>query len=123
MQPDRPPLPVDDVHAPLYSVGQVAVMLRIQQAFLRRLDEFDVIRPGRTSGGQRRYSRAEIVRVQYVVELIGEGMTLTAVRRILELEAEVRSLKAEIEQVRRRIAELEARGRQRPRRSEVPPLH
>jgi MerR family transcriptional regulator, heat shock protein HspR len=100
-----PPLPIDDEHAPLYSVGQVAGMLEVQQAFLRRLDEFEVVRPHRSMGGQRRYSRHDIGRVQYVVELVGEGMTLTAVRRILELEQEVRRLNAELDAVRRRLGD------------------
>ena len=60
-------------------------MLEIQQAFLRRLDEFRVVRPSRSAGGQRRYTRNEITVVQYVVELVGEGMTLAAIRRVLEL--------------------------------------
>jgi MerR family transcriptional regulator, heat shock protein HspR len=104
-------LPIDDAHAPLYSVGQVADMLQLQQAFLRRLDEYGVVRPDRSSGGQRRYSRAEIDQVQYVVELVGEGMTLTAIRRVLELEQQVQHLEAEIEIARSRIRELESRRR------------
>ena len=66
-----PSLPFDDENLPLFTVGQVAEMLEIQQAFLRRLDEFRVVRPSRSSGGQRRYSRNEITVVQYVVELVG----------------------------------------------------
>ncbi|MEZ0070940.1 MerR family transcriptional regulator [Planotetraspora sp. GP83] len=98
-------LPIDDEHAPLYSVGQVADMLEVQQAFLRRLDEFEVVRPYRSAGGQRRYSRHDIGQVRYVAELAGEGMTLTAIRRILELEHEVRRLNAELDATRRRLAE------------------
>ncbi|GAA3818642.1 hypothetical protein GCM10022226_43940 [Sphaerisporangium flaviroseum] len=94
-------LPIDDHNAPLYSLGQVADMLEVQQAFLRRLDEFEVVRPRRSSGGQRRYSRADITRVQYVAELSDEGMTLIAIRRILELEQEVKALKKELEATRR----------------------
>ncbi|MET8142333.1 MerR family transcriptional regulator [Sphaerisporangium sp. NPDC005288] len=94
-------LPIDDHHAPLYSLGQVADMLEVQQSFLRRLDEFEVVRPQRSSGGQRRYSRADINRVQYVAELSGEGMTLVAIRRILELEHQVKALKAELAATRR----------------------
>ena len=70
---------------PLFTVGQVSAMLEIQQAFLRRLDEFRVVRPSRSAGGQRRYTRNEIAVVQYVVELAGQGMTLAAIRRVLEL--------------------------------------
>jgi MerR family transcriptional regulator, heat shock protein HspR len=33
------------------------------------------VRPSRSAGGQRRYTRNEITVVQYVVELAGEGMT------------------------------------------------
>ena len=104
-------LPMDDEYAPLYSVGQVAAMLQVRQAFLRRLDEFEVVQPSRSAGGQRRYSRVEITRVQYVVRLVDEGMTLSAIRRVLELEHRVRELEARHEAALRRIAELEARLR------------
>jgi hypothetical protein len=42
--------------------------------------------------------------VRYVAALADEGMTLVAIRRILELEHEVAPLKAELEAVRRRLA-------------------
>lgn len=90
-----PSLPMDDENLPLFTVGQVSDMLEIQQAFLRRLDEYRVVRPSRSAGGQRRYTRREITVVRYVVDLVGEGMTLAAVRRVLELEAQVRALEAE----------------------------
>jgi len=48
-------------------------MLEVQQAFLRRLDDFGVVRPTRSSGGQRRYSRTEITIVRYVAYLPTRG--------------------------------------------------
>ena len=42
-------LPFDDDHAPLYTVGQVAGMLDVQPAFLRRLDVERVVQPDRKS--------------------------------------------------------------------------
>jgi MerR family transcriptional regulator, heat shock protein HspR len=90
-----PSLPFEDENLPLFTVGQVSGMLAVQQAFLRRLDEFGVVRPSRSSGGQRRYSRHEITVVQYVVKLADEGMTLAGIRRILELEARVRDLESQ----------------------------
>ncbi|MET8862586.1 MerR family transcriptional regulator [Nonomuraea sp. NPDC004580] len=102
-----PDLPFDDEHAPLYSLGQVAEMLQVQHAFLRRLDQHDVIRPSRSSGGQRRYSRRDIVVVQHVTRMAGEGMTLIAIRRILELEREVAALRQELEETRARLREQE----------------
>ena len=96
-------LPFEDEDLPLFTVGQVSGMLEVQQAFLRRLDEFGVVRPSRSGGGQRRYSRREIVTVQYVVRLTSEGMTLAAVRRVLELEAQVRDLKLQIAELQERL--------------------
>lgn len=104
------PLPLDDANMPLFTVGQVAAILEVQQAFLRRLDEFQVVRPSRSAGGQRRYTRNEIVVVRYVVELMDAGMTLNAVRRVLQLEARVRQLEAERDALRAAIAQSRARS-------------
>ncbi|MFC4112240.1 MerR family transcriptional regulator [Nonomuraea zeae] len=100
-------LPFDDEHAPLYSLGQVAEMLQVQQAYLRRLDQQDVISPSRSSGGQRRYSRRDILVVQHVTRMADEGMTLIAIRRILELEQELAALRRELGEARARLRELE----------------
>jgi hypothetical protein len=97
----RPGEPLSDTTA-LFTVGQVADMLGVQQAFLRRLDEHDVVRPARSPGGQRRYSRREIDRVSEVVDLAGEGLTLGGIRRILALQAEVEDLRAELARLRAR---------------------
>lgn len=101
--PRRLRLPIDDANAPLYAVGQVAAMLGVQPAFLRRLDEERVVQPARSDGGQRRYSRAEIDRVQRVSMMADEGMTLVGIRRIFELEHEVAGLKRQIERLQRRL--------------------
>jgi DNA-binding transcriptional MerR regulator len=91
------PFPIDDPLAALYTVGQVASMLGVQPAFLRRLDAEQVVQPARSSGGQRRYSRDEIGQVERVNELIVEGLTLAGIRRIMELEAEIAGLRRELE--------------------------
>ncbi|HET6873585.1 MAG TPA: MerR family transcriptional regulator [Acidimicrobiales bacterium] len=92
-------LPIDDINAPLYTVGQVSSMLDVQAAYLRRLDSEQLVCPDRSEGGQRRYSRAEIDRIQRVTELAGEGMTLAGIKRLLVLEAEVAALRAEIKRL------------------------
>jgi DNA-binding transcriptional MerR regulator len=101
-------LPLDDADRPFFTVGQVAEMLEIQQAFLRRLDEHKVVRPNRSAGGQRRYTRNEITVVQYVVSLADEGMTLAAIRRVLLLEQRVRELEDQRDILRAAIAERDA---------------
>jgi DNA-binding transcriptional MerR regulator len=78
--------PFDDENIPLYTVGQVADMLSLKQAFLRRIDELQVVSPRRSAGRQRRYTRVEIRVIQQVATMADEGLTLTAIRRIIELE-------------------------------------
>ena len=90
-------LPFNDEHAPLYTVGQVAGMLGVQPAFLRRVDTENVVQPARSDGGQRRYSRSDITRVQRVSEMAGEGMTLAGIRHIFMLEAEIADLRRQLE--------------------------
>ena len=102
-----PSLPFEDEDLPLFTVGQVSGMLEVQQAFLRRLDEFGVVRPSRSDGGQRRYSRREVVTVQYVVRLTGQGVTLAGIRRILELETQVAELEQECARLRQLLDEAE----------------
>ncbi|HEY3734248.1 MAG TPA: MerR family transcriptional regulator [Streptosporangiaceae bacterium] len=62
--------------------------------------------PARSGGGQRRYSRTEIGRIEQVVGLAGEGFTLPAIRRVLELQAEVADLQRQlaVEQARKHPA-------------------
>jgi MerR family transcriptional regulator/heat shock protein HspR len=95
-------LAFDDELAPLYTVGQVASMLGVQPAFLRRLDTEQVVMPARSDGGQRRYSRADIAVVQQVWTMAGEGMTLVGIRRILSLEAEVAELRRQLDVAKQR---------------------
>jgi len=89
--------PLHDDHAAFYTVGQVADLLGVQPAFLRRLDTEAVVQPARSAGGQRRYSRAEIGRVERVAAMAAEGLTLTGIRRMLELEAELAAVQRELE--------------------------
>jgi DNA-binding transcriptional MerR regulator len=100
------PSPLDDENAPLYTVGQVAEMLAVKQAFLRRVDDLRVVSPQRSAGGQRRYTRYEIRVIQQVVSMADEGITLQAIRRIIELERRLATVSRERDELARRLAEL-----------------
>ena len=94
--------PFDEEDVPLYTVGQVAQMLAVKQAFLRRVDELQVVSPQRSAGGQRRYTRVEIRVIRQVVSMADEGMTMAAIRRIIELEKRL----AEVTRERDELAAL-----------------
>jgi MerR family transcriptional regulator/heat shock protein HspR len=61
------------------------------------------VRPSRSGGGQRRYTRREVITVQYVAKLTSEGVTLAGCRRILELEAQVAKLARECTELRAQL--------------------
>ncbi|HEY1624022.1 MAG TPA: MerR family transcriptional regulator [Streptosporangiaceae bacterium] len=98
--------PLDDENVPLFTVGQVAQLLAVKQAFLRRCDELRVVSPQRSAGGQRRYTRVEIRVIQQVVSMADEGMTLPAIRRIIELEERLEVVTRQRDELARRLAEL-----------------
>jgi len=100
------PSPLDDENAPLYTVGQVAELLGLKQAFLRRVDQLQVVSPRRSEGGQRRYTRYEIQVIQQVVNMADEGITLLAIRRIIALERQLAQASRERDQLAGRLAEV-----------------
>jgi DNA-binding transcriptional MerR regulator len=98
--------PLEDENAPLYTVGQVAELLAVKQAFLRRVDTLQVVSPQRSAGGQRRYTRYEIRIIQQVMTMADEGITLQAIRRIIELEQQLAAVTRERNELARRLADL-----------------
>jgi MerR family transcriptional regulator, heat shock protein HspR len=85
-------LSVDDPDHPLYTMAQVTEALGVTAPALRRWERAGLIRPERTAGGQRRYSRREIEQLQHVAQLVGEGMTTSGIRRVLDLEQRIDEL-------------------------------
>ena len=100
--------PFEDENVPLYTVGQVAEMLSLKQAFLRRIDELQVVSPQRSAGRQRRYTRIEIRVIQQVATMADEGMTMPAIRRIIELEQELAEVVRERDDLAARLSEVAA---------------
>lgn len=91
---------LDDQDYPAYTMGLAAELLGVQPAFLRSLDAAGLLNPGRSAGGQRRYSRAELTVALYVRELLDQNMPLAAAIRIVSLEHQLAA-------AHQRIAHLE----------------
>jgi len=98
--------PFEDENIPLFTVGQVAEMLAVKQAFLRRVDELRVVSPQRSAGGQRRYTRVEIRVIRQVVTMADEGMTMPAIRRIIELEGQLAEVVRQRDELAVRLSEV-----------------
>jgi MerR family transcriptional regulator, heat shock protein HspR len=64
------------------------------------------VSPHRSAGNQRRYTRYEIRVIQQVVTMTDEGMTLPAVRRIIDLEEQLADVTRQLGDVTRHRDEL-----------------
>jgi DNA-binding transcriptional MerR regulator len=86
---------LDDPAAPLYTIGVVADLLDVDCQTIRRLDVDGIMRTARPSGNQRRYSRDDIAVLAYAISLQRDGLSKSAIARLLALEEEVARLSAD----------------------------
>jgi len=80
----------------VFVISVAAELAGVHPQTLRIYERKGLVDPGRTLGGSRRYSEADIERVRLIQELTSAGLNLEGVRRVIQLEAEVRRLRAEI---------------------------
>src|SRR5690606_41757894 len=78
--------PVTGSDVPFYTIGQVAEVLGVPVAHLRRLDDLEVVQPSRSQGNQRRYTQNEIARLREVIDLTNDGVSLPGARMVIELQ-------------------------------------
>ena len=90
----------------VYVISVAAELAGVHPQTLRIYERKGLLDPARTGGGSRRYSEADIARLQRIQELTTEGLNLAGVKRVLELEEEARRLQGELERLG---AELTAR--------------
>lgn len=99
----------------VYIISVAAELAGVHPQTLRIYERKGLLRPKRTSGNTRRYSARDISRLQMIQELTQRrGVNLAGVRMIMEMQDE-------LEELRRRAAQLEAELR-RVRRGRATPL-
>ncbi len=85
---------LDDPDYPTFGMGQAAELLEVAPAFLRSLDAAGLLRPARSAGGHRRYSRNQLDRVAALREMAEHGHTLAGAAEILDLRADLAAERA-----------------------------
>ena len=91
-----------EFHQAVYVISVAAELAGVHPQTLRIYERKGLVEPGRTQGGSRRYSDADIALLRRIQDLTNDGLNLAGVKRVLELEAE-------LERARRQVAELEQR--------------
>jgi MerR family transcriptional regulator, heat shock protein HspR len=104
----------------VYVISVAAELAGVHPQTLRIYERKGLVDPARTSGGSRRYSDADIDQLRRIQELTNQGLNLYGVQRVLELEAEVLRLRAELAEVRRAAVEAVADAHRQHRRELVP---
>ena len=84
----------------VYVISVAAELAGVHPQTLRIYERKGLVDPARTGGGSRRYSDADIALLQRIQELTGDGLNLAGVKRVLDLEARVADLEAELDRVR-----------------------
>jgi len=96
------------VNAPIFVISVAAELADMHPQTLRQYDRLGLVSPSRQRGRQRRYSQQDVNTLREVQRLSQEGVSLEGIKRILQLQNEVTSLRA---QVRDLSEELLARQR------------
>ena len=98
--PFQPPEP----DAAVYVISVAAELSGLHPQTLRGYERLGLITPGRTVGGGRRYSHRDIELLRTIAELTAAGIGIEGVRRLLDLQNQLRALRARNEEL---VAELE----------------
>jgi MerR family transcriptional regulator, heat shock protein HspR len=101
---------------PVYVISVAAQLSGLHPQTLRAYDRLGLVSPGRTAGRGRRYSLRDILNLREVQRLSQEeGVNLSGIKRILELEGEgqrnrvlLAELHAEISQLRNELESTRA---------------
>ena len=104
----------------VYVISVAAELAGVHPQTLRIYERKGLVDPGRTTGGSRRYSEVDIERVRRIQDLTAAGLNLEGVRRVIELEDEVRRLRAELEDARSYVRRAVEETHRQYRRDLVP---
>lgn len=80
----------------VYAISVAAELVGTGQQNLRMYERKGLLEPGRTEGGTRLYSDADVARLRRIGELLALGLNVAGIGLVLDLEAENDSLRGEL---------------------------
>jgi MerR family transcriptional regulator, heat shock protein HspR len=88
-----------DVGRGVFAISVAAGLAGLHPQTLRIYEREGLIEPNRSAGGTRLYSNNDVERLREIATLTGSGLNIAGVRLVLELQAEVRHLRAEVDRL------------------------
>jgi len=104
----------------VYVISVAAELAGMHPQTLRIYERRGLVQPARTQGGNRRYSDADIERLERISDLAEQGMNLEGIRRVMELEYENERLRAQLAEARAEAHAAQSDAERRQRRDLVP---
>ena len=92
---------------PLYMISVAAELTGMHPQTLRVYEQKGLVTPGRSRGNTRLYSQADIERLNLIAKLTDEGINLAGVIRILDMREVADKRNKEIDELMKRVRELE----------------
>ncbi|MBO0845362.1 MAG: MerR family transcriptional regulator [Nocardioides sp.] len=89
---------VDSGHA-VYSISVASELSGVDPQMLRTYEQRGLVRPFRTGGGTRRYSRDDIDRIADITTLLSEGLNLAGIGHVLKLRDKTNVLATELSEL------------------------
>jgi MerR family transcriptional regulator/heat shock protein HspR len=89
----------------VFVISVAAELAGMHPQTLRIYERKGLIEPQRTPGGSRRYSAADIRRLQMIQELTSDGMSLTGVLHAMHLQDQLAHAHLEIARLRAELAQ------------------
>lgn len=86
-----------DPNRGVFAISVAAEMVSMQVQNLRVYERRGLLEPDRTAGGTRLYSQDDVDRLHRIRELLADGLNLAGIAMVLELEDEVRRLRARLD--------------------------
>jgi MerR family transcriptional regulator/heat shock protein HspR len=78
---------------PVYAISVAAQLAGLHPQTLRQYDRLGLVVPTRVGGRNRLYSANDVARLREIADLSTQGLTLAGIRRVLDLQEEIRVLR------------------------------
>jgi MerR family transcriptional regulator/heat shock protein HspR len=89
-----------DEELALYVISVAAELSGLHPQTLRQYDRIGLVSPSRAQGRGRRYSLRDIALLRNVSRMVGEGINLAGIKRIIELESVMSNMAIEVAKLR-----------------------
>jgi MerR family transcriptional regulator/heat shock protein HspR len=111
-----------DRNRPLYMISVAADLAGMHPQTLRVYESRGLVTPQRSAGNTRLYSQADIEQLEMISQLTDEGINLTGVMRIIDLQSRLEQSNERVEKLQRQLLRLQKQLREQEMHQQITAL-